>query len=1741
MRIAWIVSLVLFSLPNTVFSQWVTNGNAFSSGTDCYQLTSALNSQNGSIFSASTIDLANSFIVESGLYFGNNDGGADGIVFVLTTSNTPTGVGGGGIGYQGISPSFAVEFDTWTNGDLGDPASDHAGIVHSGVNNHNTNGLGPVVSLSNLEDGQFHCFTMVWDADNQEISAYIDGSLAISWSGDPSSYTGTNIVYYGFTASTGGANNVHEVCVTVPVLEPMEDVTICEGESVNLNADPNGVSYDWADPNGDLSNTSIANPAADPNETTNFQVTITYSCNLEIEDDVLVTVLPKPAIIIDLPPSFCTDDPAYTIDVMPLGGSWLGDVDASGSFDPAILGAGEYKAIYTYLDPSTDCVHEECVSFSIYDVPTPFFDFWGPYCAYDTLGLFVAIPGGGTYSFEGMSNNTGVFDPSVFDPGIYQVEYTMTNINGCETIIDQSFEILAVPEISIEEVTAFCFADTIINLNAEPADGLWSGAANSAGEISISQLGAGDHIVFYTSNETPQCPVIDTLLVTIYETPYVELDGNYNLCTGEYITLPGGYACGDSCWVELLLDGVVIDTLLFESIDGYVIEDEGLYSYGEVWSNSPCLGIATGELSISIVDNPVFDNIELICDEENENYQVLFTVSGGDLASYNLTGSNYNSLADGSFSSEFISNNDFYEFVVFDANGCANDTIAGKYSCSCEDVLPTSLIPNPSFENISCCPTSESDLDCADDWIQASDATTDFYHTCGLMNNWWLGYQTPVPFPNGEGVIGFRDGKPGQPNFKEYTGACLTGPMKVGTEYTLDFYVGFHDHWASRDLKIALFATTDCNNLPFGSGNSNFGCPTNGPGWIELDEKDYSGNDEWINANFSFTADQAYTAIVIGPSCEENPNYLRDPYYYLDNLILGESTDFGIPIIALDGNICDGMITLQSEDLVQGTYQWYKDGELLSGETSLDINIMNSSHVEGIYSIIVTTIDNCYLSQEYELIIPTYESFESLTICQGEQYLFGDNYVSESGNYQYPYYASDGCDSIAHLNLIVLANSESYIDTSICVADQIIINDEVFSELGDFSQTLTNSLGCDSTINISIQHIEVLEGIVNAEICEGDVYVLNTESYDSQGSFQQSLLTADGCDSILNLNLTVHQSTEFMLFDTICSGDLYMLNDSMYTNAGDYAQQLLNSENCDSTLWLNLHVIQASTETIVQTICEGDTAFVNGIAYTEEGTYQQMLPSLVVCDSLLNIELVINEIKSEEIFLTKCPSDIIEVNGIPYFDEGVYEQTLSATNLCDSLLSINIEHRELDTVNISNFSCNPLDTGVVALVELDQFGCDSLIITKTQLHDPIECQLLVTIEPNIIPCNLSADTIWLMIEGGAAPYEYVLESLTNSEISQGFLSQSNDRWFISNLSEGDYLLDIFSSDGYFAMVSFAMELAAPPMVTLAVNSSVSCFGESDGSAQITDFLGGLEPYHIEWSTGSNNLELDSLSAGSYSLTITDANECVDIYNFEVGSPEALILNAEFNDPLCFGESNGSVMLNASGGVPSYFFSLDGVQQTNNRFENLAAGNYTFYLLDDNACQDSVSVNLNDPDPLFLDLGNDTTINYGESYLIEGNTSFDPADISELIWANIDTDYCEDCIYQEVSPKQDQTYILNIITENGCIVSDTINLYVVLTKDIYIPNVFSPNVDSANNGFTLDGNSATENINFLYIYDRWGNLLFTGFNLEPGNIQEGWDGKFNNQLVEQGVYTFVAEVRFVDGSLQKVAGDVTLIR
>ncbi|MCB0854445.1 MAG: T9SS type A sorting domain-containing protein [Bacteroidetes bacterium] len=230
-RLMLLSLMVSFMMPallaQSALPQFQVNGSAFADGANCYTLTTDNYWLGGSVWAKDRINLLQPFEFQGSLYFGCNDYGADGIVFVLQgAGNTALGGYGEGLGYgayfgnPGINPSLAVEFDTWYNSNHSDPTYDHIAVITSSSVSHNvpSNLLDPVPMFQNKLNGEDcipHDLQIKWNPKVNKLRVYLDGDLRLTYTGDMINtiFGGERFVYWGFTGSTGASKNLQQVCI----------------------------------------------------------------------------------------------------------------------------------------------------------------------------------------------------------------------------------------------------------------------------------------------------------------------------------------------------------------------------------------------------------------------------------------------------------------------------------------------------------------------------------------------------------------------------------------------------------------------------------------------------------------------------------------------------------------------------------------------------------------------------------------------------------------------------------------------------------------------------------------------------------------------------------------------------------------------------------------------------------------------------------------------------------------------------------------------------------------------------------------------------------------------------------------------------------------------------------------------------------------------------------------------------------------------------------------------------------------------------------------------------------------------------------------------------------------------------------------------------------------------------------------------------------------------------------------
>jgi len=298
-----------------------------------------------------------------------------------------------------------------------------------------------------------------------------------------------------------------------------------------------------------------------------------------------------------------------------------------------------------------------------------------------------------------------------------------------------------------------------------------------------------------------------------------------------------------------------------------------------------------------------------------------------------------------------------------------------------------------------------------------------------------------------------------------------------------------------------------------------------------------------------------------------------------------------------------------------------------------------------------------------------------------------------------------------------VAGTESFV---ICESDSVVVNGDVFYDPGIYEQELISSEGCDSLVYIDVEVLPEYSFGESYEICPGESVIVNGISYSSEGIYQQNMQTAAGCDSTLNINISEFDSYEIFSMYSLCEGDTLILEDTEITEAGVLEFLYQTVDGCDSLVILDIDAFETYFSSDSYSFCEGGSVIVNGTTYNEAGLYEQEFQSVNGCDSLVSLTIVELENASGSLIFEICPGDSILVNNEYFSEAGSYSQLFSATNGCDSLLSLTIVQLENTSSNVSFEICEGdsilvnneyfSQLGSYSQVFQAQNGCDSTLL-----------------------------------------------------------------------------------------------------------------------------------------------------------------------------------------------------------------------------------------------------------------------------------------------------------------------------------------------------------------------------------------------------------------------------------------------
>lgn len=411
---------------------------------------------------------------------------------------------------------------------------------------------------------------------------------------------------------------------------------------------------------------------------------------------------------------------------------------------------------------------------------------------------------------------------------------------------------------------------------------------------------------------------------------------------------------------------------------------------------------------------------------------------------------------------------------------------------------------------------------------------------------------------------------------------------------------------------------------------------------------------------------------------------------------------------------------------------------------------------------------------------------------------------------------------------------------------------------------------------------------------------------------------------------------------------------------------------------------------------------------------------------------------------------------ITNLDAGMYSVTVTDANGCQSVLSRSVG--QPDVLQIASSSITPVDcfgnaTGSISIsvsggttpysyswsngmsgstisgltsnsysvTITDARGC-----TTTDTYDVMQPSVM-TLSSVIVPVDCfgnSTGAVQVTALGGNGGNTY---SWTN----QNNVVLSNQTLNLSGIGTGTYTIAVTDNNGCREELSSFVPQPLAPLEASYTKEDVSCNGNSTGSIDLTPF-GGTSPYNYNWSNGFTGEDPTNLSAGDYSVTLTDDNGCIATYNYTIEEPlMPLSGTIIIKDVSCFGGSDGQIISSISGGTSPYSYNWSN-GETTPTIINLSSGNYTLDVTDAKGC----TINFNpfvDQPPVPLTLSstqvdvachNDNTGSI-DLTVIGGTAGY------TYQWSN-SSSFILSTIEQDLTNLSSDTYMVKVTDENGCI-------------------------------------------------------------------------------------------------------------
>lgn len=1573
--------------------------------------------------------------------------------------------------------------------------------------------------------------------------------LSLATASDPTASPSSTTLYsLTETITATGCQQTNSVTVNVnplPAATVGPNQTICDLQCIQIGGAPvAGNTYAWVPP-AFLDDSSISNPSANPPNTIVYTLTETVTATgCTRSDSVTIFVNPVPVVTFSgLAPFYCIDAAPVTLSGSPVMGTFSGPGISGNTFDPASAGVGgPYDISYVYID-GNGCSDTSTQATTINNLPVVSFSgLSGPYCSNITSPVSLTLsPPGGILSGPGISGSD--FYPSLANVGNNIINYSYTDGNACFNSYTDSVTVVGVPYTSFSGLdTSYCIDDSNpVSLTGTPGGGTFTGNGISGNIFTPSSAGIGNQTITYTYTDGNGCINSQNQSATVHALPAITFSGlDTSLCVnGSDVSLTGFPAGGS-------FSGTGISGNTFSPSAAGVGTFAIMYSYTD---GSGCSNDTS--ISTNVYDAPVVSFSGLLSGYCNGSLPVA------------LTGT----PSGGSFSGTGISGNSFYPSIAGVGTHTITYTYSDGYNCinSQSQNVDVYALPVVSFSGLSgpyCANGTSVTL--------AGNPSGGVFSGNGISGNDF----DPVIAGAGTHTINYyySDGNGcSDSSFQD----VVVNPAPV-----VDFS-GLDTAYCENNPSVSLFG------LPAGgafSGNgvsgNNFDPSTSGTGMQNISYTYTDGNGCTNNIVKNTIVNSAPVASITpgGPivfcqggsvSLTASPgvSYAWSTGAILPAITVSSSGNYSVTIT--NGSNCSSdasisvnansnpslMITSVSDASCNGgnngsatvnasggafpySYLWDNNAGNQTAPVATGLNA-------GTYVVTVTDLNNCSSSISVTINNPSGLS----AVTNSANTCIGGSLGTAS------VFASGGTSPYSYLWDNSAGNQTSSTATGL--------------SSGTFTVTVTDANSCTFLVTASVDSsTAVFIATVSTPTCIGGSTGTATITplggtipysilWDSNASNQTSA-TATGLNSG-NFSVTVSDSNSCTATSTVNVGSVPGVNLSSSSNSG-CAGGNSGTVTVIASGGTSPYSYQWDAGTGNQT-----SSTATGLV---SGSYSVTVSDMNGCSSNTMASVVAAATLNSAVSSTN-----VLCNGGA---TGTATVTAGGGTSPYSYLWSDGQN----TSSVSNLS-----SGNYFVVVTDSNACTDTSYFVINQPTPV----VLSTSSTMASCGAANGTASISAVGGTVPYSFLWDSNTGNQTSTTATGLPAGVYSVTvtdgNACTGSTVVIVNGTS------SFSIETAA---------TNVMCNGGNDGTA-IVVANGGTTPYTYLWSDGQTTSSATGLAMGSYSVTVTNADGCSAADTISVTQPPPIISGISNDTTICSGDS---IILTATGGVDylwttgqntasinvapsaSTVFSVgvfDGIScmvsesvditviplvnavisgeesVCMGKTITLTAGDGTDYLWNTGDTTGSIDVSPLQSSVFYVTTSNscftDTasfsvTVSYINASFSEDTTILIGTEVQlnagggvQYLWDPPTNLTCTDCPNPLAGPNVTTTYFVTVTDASGCQASDTIEITVDDSKTIFVPNIFSPNGDGANDVLYVFGKGLVKIK--ISIFDRWGGKLYEYDGTIPQMGGKGgpeWDGISPEGMpYNTAVFVYYLTVEFYDGEVQHLHGNFTLVR